>query len=238
LKREAIIPARGGSKRLPRKNVVELGGRPMIAHVVGTAMATELFERVVVSTEDSEISAVAREAGATVHQRPSDLATDRATVVQVCSDWLTSLSDPPARFCCLYATAAFLTSSDLIEAERLLDEVDAVMGVSRYPIHPYKALETSEAGFLRPKWPQQNAKKSQEFPHLVASNGTFYWAGTDSFIRNPTFYPHRLKGFELPPERAVDIDTPADLEWARHLYGLQQRHWHKRNSPNEYGWNQ
>lgn len=222
MQRLAVIPARGGSKRLPRKNVVPLGERPMIAHVLETARQTGLFERVIVSTEDAEIGDVAEGAGAEVHWRPEDLASDQASVVQVCVDVLSSLAEPPERFCCLYATAAFLRIRDLRESEEWLDEADVVMGVSEYPIHPYKALENSVDGFLRPKWPVENARKSQEYPHLVASNGTFYWARTDRFLKEPTFYPERLKGFELPPERAVDIDTPEDLDWARKLWKVRE----------------
>lgn len=222
MQRLAIIPARGGSKRLPRKNVAELGGRPLIAHVIETARASGLFEGVVVSTEDAEIAGVANEAGASVHWRDRNLATDEASVVQVCTAWLGEMVNLPDRFCCLYATAAFLESSDLIESEGLLDDAEVVMGVSGYWIHPYKALETTEQGYLTPKWPRENAKKSQEYPHLVASNGTFYWAYAARFLRRPTFYPERLKGFELPPERAVDIDSMADLEWARKLWALRK----------------
>ncbi|MFA9462553.1 cytidylyltransferase domain-containing protein [Thiohalorhabdus methylotrophus] len=220
--RLAIIPARGGSKRLPRKNLADLGGRPVVSRVIHTALESALFDRVVVSTEDKEIGEVAAGAGAEVHWRDPSLATDQASVIEVCSDLLGGLREVPERFCCLYATAAFLAPGDLKDSEAFLAGADVVMGVSGYPIHPYKALEESEHGFLRPKWPTENDKKSQYFPWFVASNGTFYWARTEPFLKEPTFFPNRLKGYELPPERAVDIDTVEDLQWARKLLAIQQ----------------
>lgn len=223
----AIIPARGGSKRLPRKNVAELGGRPVIHHPIETALASGLFQRVIVSTEDEEIGAVARAGGAEVMARPGEFATDAATVVQVCLHTLETLAQDgvrPAAFCCIYATAAFLEPDDLTAAYALLDEppaADVVMGVSGFPIHPYKALRESD-GYLVPEFPQQVGEKSQTYPHFVASNGTFYWGRPDVFTTAPTFYPERLKGHALPPERAIDLDTPEDLEWARRLARLRE----------------
>lgn len=224
MERLALIPARGGSKRLPRKNVAELGGRPMIGHVIKNARNAQVFDRIVVSTEDREIGEVSEEYGASVHWRDPDLATDEATVVQVCTGFLGSLDRLPERFCCIYATAAFLFPEDIAQSEVGLDQdpqADVVMGVSGFPIHPFKALEYSDSGYLNPKWPKENDKKSQQYPHFVASNGTFYWSRTQAFLKKPTFYPERLKGFELPWERAVDIDEPKDWELADLLFRAQ-----------------
>ena len=222
MKRVAIIPARGGSKRLPRKNILELGGIPMLGHSVKTAIASGLFEDVLVSTEDEEIQLVAKSAGATVLERDNHLATDQATVAQVCADVLKTLSaqdKKPDVFCCIYATAAFLSPEDLIKSEQKLhseSKPDVVMGVSGYPIHPYKALVEKD-GKLEMVWPEDGNKKSNTFPHFVASNGTLYWARTDSFSAETDFYPENLAGYQVPPERAVDIDTPEDYEWAKKL---------------------
>ena len=226
-RRIAILPARGGSKRLPRKNIVEIAGQPALAHVVAAARASGLFERVAVSTDDQEIADVARAAGGDVIDRPAELGTDAATVVDVCVHALRRDADNhgvASAFCCLYPTAVFLKSADLVAAYALLDtppRADVVMGVSEYPIHPYKALR-EEHGYLAPQFPRENAMKSQFYPTFVASNGTLYWANTQSFLANPTFYPPRLKGHVLPPRRAVDIDTPEDLAWARQLAQLPE----------------
>lgn len=222
----AVIPARGGSKRLPRKNVLDLGGRPVIHYPITTALASRLFRRVIVSTEDHEIAAIAQAEGAEVLARPFEHATDTATVVDVCLHTLQVLAAEglkPSAFCCIYATAAFLDPIDLTASLALLNEhpqADVVMGVSGYPIHPFKALRSVD-GYLVPEFPDQVAAKSQNYPHLVASNGTFYWGRSGSFVANRTFYPRRLKGYALPSDRAVDLDTPEDLEWARRLQRLR-----------------
>lgn len=218
----AIIPARGGSKRLPRKNVLEVGGRPMLAWPVAAARESGLFERVVVSTDDAEIAAAAGAAGAEVHERDPALGEDRATVAQVCTAVLASLGasgGPPDTFCCLYATALFVEASDLAASQALLDEppaADFVMGVSTFSPHPVQALVESD-GFLRSMWPEYAELQSQQYPDLVASNGTLYWARTAAFLAAGGFYGERLRGYRMPRERAVDIDTPADLALARRL---------------------
>ncbi len=212
-RRVAIIPARGGSKRLPRKNVLPLAGKPMLAHPVSIALESQLFSDVIVSTEDGEIAAVARDHGAIVHERDPSLAQDTSTVVQVCLDVLnhSDFGQGVSTFCCLYATAAFLQAEDLLAAYALFDskQADAVMGVSEYPYHPVQALK-EEGGYLASMWPEYQDVQSQHYPHLVVSNGTFYWAKKDVFNKERSFYSKRLVGYQVPADRAIDIDTPED----------------------------
>ena len=222
MRRVAIIPARGGSKRLPRKNVLTILGQPMLAHPVKNALESKLFDRVIVSTEDSEIEKAALEAGAEVFKRPEELAQDRSTVVQVCKHTLEVLNNQnefPEFFCCIYATAIFITGKDLKDSFQLFyekPEPDVVMGVSDFNLHPVQALEESD-GFLAPKWPEYLGMQSQFHPRLVASNGTIYWARTRYFIQNPNFYCTRLKGFKIKKMRAIDLDTKEDLEYAKSI---------------------
>jgi N-acylneuraminate cytidylyltransferase len=213
MRRVAIIPARGGSKRLPRKNILDMAGKPMLVHPAQAAKQSGLFDRVIVSTEDDEIKKIATGFDIEVMDRPDELATDAATGAEVCVHVLEQLDEKPDVFCLIYSTAVFIQSQDLIESEKMISGADVVMGVSAYPIHPYKALEQKD-GFLKPVFPRENDQKSQTYPHWVASNGTFYWARTDSFLKDPTFFPDRLAGYELPPQRGVDIDTRQDYELA------------------------
>lgn len=223
----AIIPARGGSKRLPRKNVRPVGGRPMLAWPVEAARDSGEFARVVVSTDDEAIADVAEDAGAEVHMRPAGLGADRATVAQVCAELLEGMS-PEARppvFCCLYATALFVRPSDFAASRALLDApppADVVMGVSAVSPHPVQALVEDE-GYLRAMWPEYEHLQSQDYPHLVASNGTIYWARTAPFLQSGSFYSPRLRGYEMPRERAVDIDTAADFAFAERLFATDPR---------------
>lgn len=213
----AIIPARGGSKRLPRKNILPINGEPIITYPIRVALRSGLFDDVAVSTEDQEISDIAAKYGATVLDRPYELARDHSTVVEVCTHALNLPEYRDAeRFCCLYATAVFLSVEDLCNARELMDQepvADYVMGVSTYNYPPLKALR-SKNGYLKSMWPEYQKKKSQELPELVVSNGTLYWALSKAFLEDRTFYGHRLKGYRLT---AVDIDTPADYEKAGRL---------------------
>ena len=222
MKRVAIIPARGGSKRLPRKNVLPILGQPMLAYPIRAALQSELFDRVIVSTEDQEIKQAALDAGADVFQRPEALAEDSAKVVQVCKqvlDVMREQDDQPEFFCCIYATAVFITPEDIRNSFQLFSQEpkpDVVMGVSEFNLHPVQALEEKD-GFLTPKWPEYIGLQSQYHPHLVASNGTLYWARTSYFEQNPNFYCSRLKGYSIPKLRAIDLDTQDDLDFARFL---------------------
>lgn len=215
-----IIPARGGSKRIPRKNIVDVHGRPLISYAIATALKSGAFSAVYVSTEDTEIEAVVRAAGATPLQRPGALADDVTGVDAVCLDALDRLETNgtlPEAFCCLYATAALLTIDDIHASGRLLESdprAATVMGVSGYPLHPYKAL-IRESQYLQPLFPEMVMRNTQDYPEVWASNGTIYWARIDDYRRSRSFYSDACLAYVVPPERAIDVDTPDDLERLR-----------------------
>ncbi len=209
----ALIPARGGSKRLPRKNITEVGGVPMLAHPIMAARASGLFEHIYVSTEDAEIAATANQFGAEIIERPMEIAMDRSTVVEVCIHALETNPDIEI-LCCIYATAVLLTPETLILAHTLLDgesEADFVMGVSEYEHPPLQALKSDDNGYLSYQWPEWRGVQSQFQPHLVVSNGTFYWARRQALLEEKSFYGHRLRGAIVPPVEVSDIDTREDL---------------------------
>lgn len=221
----AIIPARGGSKRLPRKNLLEVAGRPMLAWPIAAARASGLFAAIVVSTDDAEIAGVARAESARSLERPAALATDAATVTEVCRHALEMLrgeGNEPSCFCCLLPTAVFVAASDLVDSLALLDApppADVVLGVSPYTLHPYKALR-AHGPYLASAAPEHVESKSQGYPAMIASNGTLIWARTAPFLRRPAFYVERLKGYVMDPLRGQDLDTAEDLERVRRLATL------------------
>lgn len=218
MKAIAIIPARGGSKRLPRKNILPVLDKPMLSYPVKAALESRLFDQVIVSTEDSEIKAVAQKAGAEVFDRPKHLARDRVGVADVCADVLEQFTQEdrcPSFFCCIYATAIFITPEDFNASYHIFNEypnTEVVMGVSKYNLQPVQALETSDNGWLSHKWPEFIGVQSQFQPKLAASNGTLYWSRAASFFKNKTFYPKMLRGYEIPWMRALDIDTKEDYQ--------------------------
>ena len=220
MKPVAIIPARGGSKRLPRKNALPILGRPILSYPVRTALESGLFEQVIVSTEDHEIARIGGAEGARVMERPEDLASDSSTVVEVCLHVLDSLereNSLPTHFCCIYATALLIQPEDLRKSYGLLKEkpeCDFVMGVSEYGLQPVQALIEKD-NFLAYMWPEYKGLKSQDYPRLLCSNGTLYWANTAVFKSTRSFYAKRLRGHLIPQGRAVDIDTQEDYEIAK-----------------------
>ena len=225
LKKIAIIPARGGSKRLPRKNILQVNGKPMLSHTIGTALGSNLFDDVVVSTEDNEIAGVAKAAGATVVKRPIELAQDNSTVVQVCSHVISLPEYAHVEvFCCLYATAILVHIGDLIKSIELLDtgpEANFIMCVSHYNYHPVQALKRN-GEYLQMMWPEYKGIQSQSYPEVVVSNGTFYWARREAFLNNQSFYGDRLKGYLIPCERAVDVDSMDDLIELKNLVSIAE----------------
>jgi len=216
--RLAIIPARGGSKRLPRKNILPFLGRPMLAHTIEQTLASECFTRVVVSTEDDEIAGVARCAGAETHARSAALASDTATVVEVC---LEVLAEEERRgrvyevFGCLYATAPLRRAADIAAVVALIDDAHSfALAATTYALAPHQALRVMEDGTLSPMWPELVNLRVSELEPLVVDNGSTYVARVAEFRRQRSFYGPRLRGYIMPRERSIDIDEQVDYELA------------------------
>lgn len=225
----AIIPARGGSKRLPRKNVLEFFGRPIIAYTIDAARESGCFDRVVVSTEDDEIAAAAARCGADVHRRPAALATDKATVVEVCLEFLDSEAKQGRAWPvlgCLYATAPLRDADDIRKTVALLEPVRCTfaMAISRYNMSPHEAMKVGPDGALSPMWPELADMRSSDLPPLRVDNGSTYAAEVAAFREQRTFCGRTLRGYEMPMSRSVDIDTPEDFEFA--LWQAERAGWH------------
>jgi len=222
----ALIPARGGSKRLQRKNILSFFGRPILAWTIDAAYASGRFSRVVVSTEDAEIKQIALSNGAEVDDRPQHLATDLAGVIDVCLDFLAREREAGKCWdvlCCLYATAPLRNADDIIGVLDLLGpDCSFAMAVTTYSHPPFQALRTDEHGTLVPMWSEFIDMKSQDVPKLLVDNGSTYAVSIDEFSKAASFYGPGLRGHLMPQERSVDIDMPEDMELAelyarRHL---------------------
>jgi len=211
-----IIPARGGSKRLPRKNIIDVDGKPIIVWTIEQAIKTGVFEKVIVSTEDKIIAdTVLKWTAADVWVRPESLATDTSTVDEVCLDVLTKYENKlPKNFCCLYATSILRSVADITESYNMLcnEKVDSVMTITEYEQYPHQALNINDNCEISIQWPELLMMKRQIRPHLVVDAGSIYWANTDAFIENKNFYCDSMKGFQVPRNRAIDVDVEEDLE--------------------------
>lgn len=209
----AIIPARGGSKRLPRKNILPLNGIPLLTRVIRVAKKSSLFDEIIVSTEDEEISNIAKKEDITIHNRSTKLASDYATVTDTCIEVLSKRQADI--FCCIYATAALISVKTLRQSSKkfLSDKsANVLMGVSRYNFHPVQALSLSKNGMAKMIFPNFEKIKSQKYPITRVSNGTFYWARFKNFSKEKTFYSKKLRLFDVPENETCDIDTLADYK--------------------------
>ncbi len=216
--RLAVIPARGGSKRIPGKNIRPFHGKPIIAYTIEAALATGLFEHVIVSTDDAAIAAVAGRHGAEVpFVRPALLADDFTgtnVVVRHAVEWYQAAGSSVAEVCCVYATAPFVTATDLRAAHALLrPDVDFVFAATGFDFPVQRALVRDAGGLVRPMFPQWIGQRSQDLQPALHDAGQFYWGWGSSFIAQPLIFAATAVAFDLPPWRVQDIDSEAD--WVR-----------------------
>ncbi|MHB2241252.1 pseudaminic acid cytidylyltransferase [Pseudomonas monsensis] len=217
----AIIPARGGSKRIPRKNLKPFDGVPMIVRSIRTALDSELFDRVVVSTDDEEIAKVARDNGADVpFLRPADLADDFTGTAAVIVHALQQL--PHFDYaCCVYATAPLLQAQYLRQGFDLLEQhVDKSFAFSvtgfGFPIQ--RALTLDGQGALTAMYPEFRQTRSQDLPEAFQDAGQFYWGRREAWLRGEVLFSPASLPVILPRHLVQDIDTPEDWKRAEYLY--------------------
>lgn len=219
MKSIAVIPARGGSKRLSRKNVLPFHGKPMVLWTCEAARDSGVFDRILVSTEDEEIAGVVTAAGFSVDRRPQELATDTASCAQVCLELLDRLEARGDRFsilCCLYATAPLRSAQDITATMALLGDsrTNFAYAVTRYSMPPHQMLFEDQAGWLNRAWPLIASMKLQQLPEALIDNGSTYAARVPAFRQYRDFYGPQLRGYLMPQMRSIDIDTQEDYEMA------------------------
>jgi pseudaminic acid cytidylyltransferase len=220
----AIIPARGGSKRIPRKNIKPFAGLPMIAHSIRAAQKSEVFGRIIVSTDCEEIAAVAREHGAeTPFLRPPQLAndfigTDAANVHAM--EWLAAHGESVNEFCCIYATAPFLRAGDIRRGLELMRERQAcsALSVTTFAYTIFRAVKINAGGGIEMFWPENFPKRSQDFPAAYHDAGQFYWFDTAKYLRAPRMIMDNAVPVVIPRTLVQDIDTPEDWEVAEQMF--------------------
>lgn len=210
----AIIPARGNSKRLARKNILPWQGLPLIAHTIKNTIASDVFSKVIVSSEDKEILDCAVSYGAEPFKRNFSLSNDTSTVVEVCTDVISQYEDCEY-FCCIYATAVKLQPKTIRESFFEFNQnpdCNFLMGVSLYNYPPQQALTQNKSGKLDLLNPTFAGVQSQHFQDCFVSNGTLYWSETNSFLKEKTFYGDDLRPFVVPEAQVSDINTAEDYK--------------------------
>jgi pseudaminic acid cytidylyltransferase len=223
----AIIPARGGSKRIKGKNIRPLIGKPIIAYTIAAARESGLFEHIVVSTDSEEIAEVARQYHAEVpFLRDKSLADDFTPVSSVTADALVRLDPNGDKFnmvaqlmpCCPLRTAG-----DVDDSYRQFEKTRAESQISivRYGWqNPWWAMRHNEKQELKPVFSEQMTARSQDLPDLFCPTGAIWWAQTEVLRRTKTFHLENRTGWEIPWRRGIDIDTFEDWAMAEVLFRL------------------
>jgi CMP-N-acetylneuraminic acid synthetase len=216
----AIIPARGGSKRLKKKNILLFNGKPMILYSIEAALESGVFDRVVVSTEDQQIKACAATAGCEVILRKDDLATDTARVVDVLKDLLMAEAQKNNTYdylCCLYATSPLRTARDIKASYQLMidQKADFCQSVTEFETSVFFAYDMDNKGHISRRWPDMAILPPREKPQVVVDNGSIYWAKVSAFLSTGELDGEHTVGYKMPRSRSVDIDTPTDFKLAQ-----------------------
>jgi N-acylneuraminate cytidylyltransferase len=221
LSKVAIIPARGGSKRIPRKNLLPFDGVPMIVRSIRTALESGLFDQVVVSTDDAEIADVARTQGAQVpFLRPAELADDFTGTAAVIVHALQQL--PAFDYaCCVYATAPLLQAHYLRQGIELLEQhpdKSFAFSVCSFGFPVQRALTLDGQGALKALYPEFRHTRSQDLPEAFQDAGQFYWGRSEAWLRGEAVHSPASLPVVLPRHLVQDIDTPEDWKRAEYLY--------------------
>lgn len=222
MKNIAIIPARGGSKRIHKKNIKSFFGKPIIQYSIEIALQSGLFDEVMVSTDDDEIAAIALATGASVpFLRTAGTANDFATITEVVTEVLQQYqvvkNEVFDNVCCIFATAPFITSQRLKEAYDLLTEqkYGSVFPVARFSYPIMRALKKDKlTNCVSMIWPEYLNTRSQDIPDAFHDCGQFYWADIQKFNRYNTFFTPETGVLELSPLEFQDIDNEEDWKLA------------------------
>ena len=232
-KRIAIITARGGSKRIPKKNIRSFCGKPILTYSIRAALDAGIFDRVMVSTDSEEIAQIALEAGAEVPFMRSDATSgDYATTAEVLLEVLAEYEKNGECFdtvCCIYPTAPFVTVQKLRDGIELLEEqdVDSVVPVVRYSFPPQRAFVIRD-GLTVMKYPQHAGSRSQDLEPFFHDCGQFYCMQVENFKEKKQIFTDRMLSIEMPETEVQDIDNETDWKLAELKYQFMiQGEFHK-----------
>lgn len=220
----AIIPARGGSKRIPGKNIKKFAGKPIIAYSIECALRTKLFDDVIVSTDDEKIARVAKKYGASVpFLRSKKTAGDRASLESAMLEVIGRLEKKGEKydyFCCILPTAPFIESKEIIEGfDKIISgDFDAVLAMVQFDYPVQRALIRDKNEMVSMLWPENMDKRSQDLDTVYHDAGQFYWLKTDNFLKEKQLFAKKSHGLELDSWQVQDIDTLEDWKKAEIKY--------------------
>ncbi len=211
----AIITARGGSKRIPKKNIKDFCGKPIIAYSIEAAIQSKLFSTVMVSTDSEEIAEISRKYGADIpFMRSCETSNDFADTAEVILEVIDEYKKIGVfydAFCCIYPTAPFITPEKLRDSYRLLqeDDVNGVVPMTTFSFPPQRGMVV-EGKYVMPAYPEFIDKRSQDLPTLFHDCGQFYWCKTEYFLREKRIFGDHIVPFVVPETEVQDIDNTSD----------------------------
>ena len=217
--RVAVIPARGGSKRIPRKNIREFAGKPIIAWSIDAAKESDLFDRIIVSTDDAEIAEVAKQWGAEVpFMRPAELSNDYAGTTEVVAhaiEYLCNQGTKLSAVCCIYATAPFIRQADLKQGLAILEAGNwqYVFSATTFAFPIFRSFQKNAEGGLEMLFPEYFNTRSQDLPEVLHDAGQYYWGRPRTWTDRARIFDSNSTTVIIPRWRVQDIDTEED--WIR-----------------------
>ena len=217
-KQIAVIPARGGSKRIERKNIRPFCGQPIIGYSISAALNSGIFERVIVSTDDEEIAVVARDCGAeTPFLRPAELSDDHCGVVRVVKHAIEMIGGCE-RACLIYATAPFVRPADLVRAAQMVGENDYVLSISEFESPIFRALEMDNNLRVSSLFKEYEKTRSQDLKTAYKDAAHFCFGKAEAFVEERSIFNGKTVGFVIEKMRTQDIDTLDDFARAEAMY--------------------
>ena len=229
MNRVAVIPARGGSKRIPRKNIRSFCGKPIISYSISCSLRSELFDEVIVSTDDDETATIARNFGAIVDElRPENISDDRTGVLAVVAHELMKLEERcvrPTAACLIYATAPMIREIDLIESFKVFEagDTDFVFSAAEFSSPIFRSFTILPNGRAQMFKPEHYESNSQELPRAYHDAAQFCWGKPDAMMDpNAVVFSERSKPYVLPTNLVNDIDTPEDWTRAEWMFQAHQ----------------
>lgn len=222
-----IIPARGGSKRLPGKNIAQVAGKPLLAYAIKSSLDSGIFDCVCVSSDDNEILRVARESGAdSALKRPAELSDDKAQVKNVCAFLIEQFIQKGrvyTEFAVVIPNNPLRSAQDIRDAYELFKIENANYLMSLVPFsHPPQRAVWAPKKYIRPYFDVKYMKQAQSLDKLYRHDGTIIIAKTKAFLREKDFYGSKVIPYFTPKERSLDIDTQLDLDWAEFIFSKQK----------------
>lgn len=224
----AVIPARGGSKRIPRKNIKKFCGKPILAYSIEAAVQSRLFNEIMVSTDDDEIASIAKQYGASVpFLRSAETADDHATIIEVLLEVMERYSKAGQEFshvCCIYPTAPFVTSEKLCGAYQLLCDTKSDMAIPMVPFSypPLRGFVLAD-GHIQMKWPEYEKVRSQDLPPIYHDCGQFCFGRAEALLREKTMFCQKTVPMLMSELETQDIDNEVDWELAELKYELLKK---------------